>query len=97
MIKAASKSQSDFYREFLMRRGDFSPLEFGCDLTRESLMDLMVDEFSQHYRDQLTIDELVLRPEEALHFCKSVRRKHGFFDLPDDIILRCIMTARKRG
>jgi hypothetical protein len=28
---------------------------------------------------------------------RNLRQKHGFFDLPDDIILRSIMTARKRG
>lgn len=80
-----------------MGRGQFSPLEFGVDLTRESLMDLMVGDFGDYYKGQWTIDELVLHPREAAHFCDEIRRKHRFFDLPDDIILRCIMTARKRG
>jgi hypothetical protein len=97
MIKAPSRAQTDFYREFLMGRGQFSPLEFGIDLTRESLTDQMVEDFGTHYRGQWTIDELLLHPREAAHFCDEVRRKHGYFDLPDDIILRCVMTARKRG
>jgi len=97
MIKASPESQFDFYRGFLMGRGQFSPLEFGVALTRESLIDAMVEDFSIFYRDQWTIDELLLHPREATHFCDEVRRKHQFFDLPDDIILRCIMTARKRG
>jgi hypothetical protein len=97
MIKTASPTQFDFYKAFLMGRGQFSPLEFGIDLTRESLMDLMVNDFGDYYKGQWTIDELVLHPREAAHFCDEIRRKHGFFDLPDDIILRCIMTARKRG
>lgn len=95
MISAPSHCQADFYKDFLMARGQFAPLEFGIDLTREALMDLMVQDFSAVYRGQWSIDELVLHPREALRFCDDVRRKHGFFDLPDDIILRSIMNRRK--
>ena len=66
MIKAGSRSQTDFYREFLMRRGDYSPLEFGIELTREALMDLLVEEFNLYFRDQMTVDELVLNPSITL-------------------------------
>jgi hypothetical protein len=96
MIKATSQSQASFYREFLMRRGDYSPLEFGVDLTREALVDLLVGDFNEYYKGLWTIDELVLHPREATHFCDEIRRKHGFFDLPDDIILRAILNRRKR-
>lgn len=95
MIKAAPRSQADFYREFLMGRGNFSPLEFGVELTRDALMDLMVEEFNVTYRDTLTIDELLLHPREATRFCDLVRGKHSFYDLPDDIILRSVMNRRK--
>ncbi len=80
-----------------MRRGDYSPLEFGVDLTRETLMDLMVDEFSSYYKGQLSFDELLLRPREAVHSCEHVRHKHMFFDLPDDIILRSICKIGPRN
>lgn len=95
MIKAPFQSQSDFYREYLMRRGDFSPLEYGIDLTKDNLIDTLVDEFNTVFKGQLTIDEVCLRPKVAMHFCDSVRQKHRFFDLPDDIMLRCIMNRRK--
>jgi hypothetical protein len=97
MIKAPSRSQADFYKEFLMGRGQFSPLEFGVDATREALTDQIVSDFSAAYRGMWTIDELLLHPREAMRFCDEVRHKHGYYDLPDDIILRCILTARKRG
>lgn len=80
-----------------MRRGDYSPLQFGIDLTRERLMDLFVEEFNIYFRDQMTVDELVLNPSVAIKFCDEVRHKHGFYHLPDDIILRSLMTMRKRG
>jgi hypothetical protein len=92
MIKAPS--QSEFYREYLMKRGDFSPLEYGIDLTKDVLVDLLIDEFNTTFKG-MSIDEVCLRPKVALYFCDTVRQKHGFFDLPDDILLRCIMNRRK--
>ena len=35
MIKAPSETLTDFYREYLMKRGDFSPLEYGIDLAKD--------------------------------------------------------------
>ncbi|MBX9789929.1 MAG: hypothetical protein K2Y37_13510 [Pirellulales bacterium] len=54
-------------------------------------MDQMVDEYSDYTRGQLTLDELLPRPKSALHFCDTVRQPHGYFDVPDDIILQSIM------
>jgi hypothetical protein len=42
-----------------------------------------------------SIDELLLHPREAAHFCDDVRRQYGYFDVPDDIILRVILTRGK--
>ena len=95
MIRSLISSQADFYREFLMGRGNFNPAEFGINLSREEFADQMVDEFNSTYHAQWTIDELLLHPREAAIFCDQVRRKHGYFDVPDDIILRVIMTRRK--
>jgi hypothetical protein len=92
MIKAPSRSDS--YREYLMKRGDFSPLEYGIALTKDALTDVLVDEFNSAFKG-LSIDEVCLRPKVALYFCDTVRQKHGFFDLPDDCLLRCIMNRRK--
>ncbi len=88
-------TQDAFYREFLMARGKFDPAEFGVDLSREDFADEMVNDFGDIYRDVWTIDELLLHPREAMRFCDDVRRKHGYYDLPDDILLRVILSRRK--
>ena len=78
-----------------MGRGKFEPAEFGVSLAKEDFTDQMVDEFNVIYRGGWTIDELCLHPREAGRFCDDVRRKFGYYDLPDDIILRVIMGRRK--
>jgi hypothetical protein len=88
-------SQLEFYRDFLMGRGNFDPKEFGVDLGRTDFTDMMCDDFNDTYKGAWTIDELLLHPREAALFCDQVRRKHGYYDLPDDVILRVIMTRRK--
>ncbi|MFH1924464.1 MAG: hypothetical protein ABIP48_31825 [Planctomycetota bacterium] len=95
MITTQVKTQDEFYREFLMTRGKFDPAEFGVNLSREDFTDQMVEAFHGTYRDGWTIDELLLHPREAVRFCDDVRRKHGYYDVPDDIILRVILTRRK--
>lgn len=85
-----------FYKEWLMRRGDFNPMDFGVNLERDAFMDLMVDDFNRAFQDSLTIDELCLRPRQALEFCNNVRTARGMYDVPDDIILRSVMSRRKR-
>jgi len=70
-------------------------MDFGVNLERDAFMDIMVDDFNRTFQDTLTIDELCLRPRSALAFYDDVRQKHGFHDVPDDIILRSIMNRRK--
>ncbi len=86
-------SQEQFYKEFLMGRGKFNPADFGVNMEREEFTDLMVNEFNGIYRGAWTIDELCLHPREAAKFCDDVRRKHSYYDLPDDIILRVITNG----
>jgi hypothetical protein len=88
-------SQADFYREFLMARQSFDPRDFGVDMEKEDFIDRMCEEFNNTYRGQMSVDELLLHPREALVFCDGVRRTLGNFDLPDDIILRSVMQRRK--
>ena len=92
MMSAPTVTQLDFYREFLMTRGKFDPEDFGVTLEREAFTDQMVEDFASAYRGAWTIDELLLHPREAARFCDDVRRQHGYHDLPDDVILRVIMT-----
>ena len=95
MMTVVTDSQVQFYREWLMSRGKFEPPEFGVNMSKDDFDDLMVEEFHGAYRDTWSIDELLLHPREASRFCDDVRRKHGFFNLPDDIILRVILGRRK--
>jgi hypothetical protein len=95
MITQVSQTQAEFYGEFLMARKAFDPRDFGVDLPHAEFVDRMVDEFNGTYKGSWTIDELCLHPREALRFCDDVRRKFGFYDAPDDVILRSIMNARK--
>lgn len=95
MLATVTTSQTEFYKEFLMGRRSFDPHDFGVDLGKETFLDQMVEDFGGYTRGQLTLDELLLRPKTALHFCDTVRQMHGYFDLPDDIILRSIMQRRK--
>jgi len=95
MIATRELTRSQFYRDFVMGRGKFEPAEFGVDLSREAFSDQMIDEFNGVYRGGWTIDELLLHPREATRFCDDVRRKFGYWDLPDDIILRVILTRRR--
>ena len=94
MIATQPITQTQFYREFIMGRGKFDPKEFGVNLSREELTEQMVDEFNAAYR-AWTIDELLLHPREGARFCEDVRRKFAYWDLPDDIILRVVLTRRK--
>jgi hypothetical protein len=92
-IMSGSQSQRDFYQRFVMARANFDPRAFGVDMDAEQFCETMSLEFSGSY--QFSFDELLLRPREAIHFCETVRRKHGCLDVPDDIILRAVMRRRK--
>jgi len=94
MLQVA-QTQRDFYREFLMGRGKFDPHDFGANVTREEFTDQMAEEFNGTYRGNWTIDELLLHPREAIRFCDDVRHRHGWYDMPDDLILRVILARRK--
>ena len=86
---------ADFYQEFVMQRGKFDPKEFGVEMSREEFTDLMVDDFNAAFKGNWTIDELVLHPREAAKFCDDVRHARDWRYVPDDIILRSIMSRRK--
>lgn len=94
-MPAVISKQAGFYKGYLMARASINPREYGVDMERDAFLDLMVEELAGYARGQLTLDELLLRPRAALHFCDTVRQQHGWFDLPDDIILRSIMQRRK--
>lgn len=90
-----SEKQMAYLREWLMARGSFQPSDFGIQMEKADFIDQMADDFSEAFRGTLSVDEVLLRPRTAMHFCDQVRAKHLYFDLPDDIILRSVMQRRK--
>jgi hypothetical protein len=95
LTEAAKPSQRQFYRDFLMARQIIDPKDYGIDMDKANFVDELASDFGEIYHGQWSVDELLLHPREALNFCDLVRRKHGWFDLPDDIMLRTLMTRRK--
>ncbi len=94
-VATQTASQRGYYRESLMGRASFDPKEFGVDLDRTEMVDRCCEEFNAKYRGMLTIDEVLLHPRVAMRFCDDIREKNGWFDVPDDIILRSILNRRK--
>lgn len=80
---------------FLMARTKLRFDQFGIAGDPEMIADKLVDAFNVYARGQLTIDELLLHPRDALAFCDQVRAANGWFGLPDDMVLRPILTRRK--
>jgi len=68
-MTAAALPKSDFYRAFLMARASYSPSDFGIELSKEDFIDQMADEFNDTYAGRWSVDEMLLHPREALHFC----------------------------
>jgi hypothetical protein len=95
MMAVESMSQAEFYKEFLMARHSFQPSDFGVNMDKDEFIDQMCEDFNDTFRGQTTVDEVLLHPRDALRFCDSVRMKLGYYDLPDDIILRSILQRRK--
>lgn len=93
-MTAVNDSQVQFYREWLMAR-KIDPSDYGVNMTKEEFTDQMVDEFGVAFRGAWTIDEMLLHPRDAMKFCDDVKHKHGYFSVPDDVILRVLITKRK--
>jgi hypothetical protein len=78
-----------------MARTKSIPQDFGIEMEPDDFVDLLVDDFNSYTRGETTIDELLLHPHDAIAFCDAVRKKHGWHNVPDDAILRRVMSRRK--
>jgi hypothetical protein len=78
-----------------MARGNFDPKDYGVDATRDAFTDEVAEHFTARYRASLSVDELLLRPREAVQFCDDIRRQQSCYDMPDDLILRSLLARRK--
>jgi hypothetical protein len=95
-MMTVTRTHLDLNLRYIMARQTVNPAEYGIDLDKDALADELADEFNVYSRGMLTLDELLLRPRTALHFCDATRHNHGWFDLPDDVLLRLIMNWGKR-
>jgi hypothetical protein len=83
-------------RGYYMARLSKTLAEYGIDTDPDAFVDQLVERFQGMY-PAFTIDELLVRPREALRFCDSVRTATGNYDLPDDLLLRPLLNRRKQG
>lgn len=70
--------------------------EHGIEEDPDRFVDRLVELFQGLY-PAFTIDELLVRPREALRYCDAVRSHAQNYDLPDDMILRPLLNRRKNG
>lgn len=68
--------------------------KFGCQLPRHEFYS-QVEEVRVSLFSRWTQDELVCHPHDAMKFCASVRACLNA-NLPDDLILKAVLNARKR-
>lgn len=81
-------------KERIMARKNLTLGDCGVEQDLEVAIDSLVDLLHQRYR-AYTLDELLLRPREALRFCDAARELFGDIDIPDDVILRAVLNRRK--
>ena len=66
----------------------------GCSVPIDQSQDELEDLHSNLYQNW-SVDELLLHPDDAKEFCNTIRRQTSFQGLPDDLILRCLISRRK--
>ena len=67
--------------------------EVGCHMDPKMFRDLIVERHGEMHRSW-TIDDLVCHPDEAKAYCNQIRAEVGA-PVPDHVILRSLMNARK--
>lgn len=68
--------------------------EYGCDLTNDQFRDLLLEQ-KAITSPNWSIDKLLCNPDEAKAFCNHIRTFPGCAKLPDELILRPLLNARK--
>lgn len=94
MIATTHVPNVQFYREWQMIQ-KLDPKEYGVDIEKEEFVDILVNELAERFHGLWTVDELLLHPRDAMRFCDDVRHKHGFLEVPDQFLLRCMINRRK--
>lgn len=72
------------------------PSDYGYNISRSELEDLVSDMFAGSAHRDRSVDELLIHPDEAKEFCNEFRHAHpAYVDLEDQAILRRLMARRK--
>jgi hypothetical protein len=96
--QAASHDRAEEYRMARLKLKNF-----GINMDEEQFKQLLADTFHGHYRAFPSVDELLVRPREAIRYCDRIRDQmfsngeDAAIDLPDDVILRTLLNLRKHG
>lgn len=78
-----------------LTRPTMNPADYSISLSRRELVDQLQASFEALYKGAFNIEQLVVQPREALNFCDQVRKEHGYYELPDHVILKSLMNRRK--
>jgi hypothetical protein len=88
----------DRLKDYYMARRNKGIEDFDFGIAKEVFLDVLNDTFDSMYRDMdLSFDELLVRPTEAVRFCAAIRDRFKILDIPEDLILRTMLNDRKHG
>jgi hypothetical protein len=96
MTDSFSDAKLAHLRRLIVARQTMKFADFGVTEDPDQFTNSLADLFHGMY-PSFTVDNLLVRPREALRYCDAARQKTGYFDLPDDIILQAILNRRKRA
>jgi hypothetical protein len=82
-------------REALMARLNLTLADYGIDLEPAAYVDELAELMANLY-PAFSVDELLVRPREALRYCDAARQRFQCYDLPDDLILRPLLSRREQ-
>jgi hypothetical protein len=71
------------------------PSDYGINMNRDEFRDQAIDELNREFRGQITVDELLLQPEEAIKFRDAFLTRYGHKPTDKSIVFRSMMTRRK--
>lgn len=80
-----------------MARSTLNPADYGLALSRQEFLTILGTKFSSHFNDEMTVDELLVKPKEAIKFCILIRAIFCEESLSDEVILKALVNLRKSG
>ena len=66
--------------------------DFGVYIDEVKFVDQITELFNQYTKGSISFEEMLLRSDTAKQFCDDARMITGYFNLPDEIVLRSVKT-----